>query len=94
MEEYFMKFKDIDKQWFNELKDYVHDYIIDDYDDLDFSFITDSVDNLVEYDKNLCFNVKYMGTSDYDKINKAFKKLGYDDLDAQDFSNDIYVHQR
>ena len=26
-----MKFKDIDKQWFNELKDYVHDYIIDDY---------------------------------------------------------------
>ena len=85
-----MKFKDIDKQWFNELKDYVHDYIIDDYDDLDFSFITDSVDNLVEYDKNLCFNVKYMGTSDYDKINKAFKKLGYDDLDAQDFSNDIY----
>ena len=90
MEEYFMKFKDIDKQWFNELKDYVHDYIIDDYDDLDFSFITDSVDNLEEYDKNLCFNVKYMGTSDYDKINKAFKKLGYDDLDAQDFSNDIY----
>ena len=85
-----MKFKDIDKQWFNELKDYVHDYIIDDYDDLDFSFITDSVDNLEEYDKNLCFNVKYMGTSDYDKINKAFKKLGYDDLDAQDFSNDIY----
>ena len=85
-----MKFKDIDKQWFNELKDYVHDYIIDDYDDLDFSFITDSVDNLEEYDKNLCFNVKYMGTSDYDKINKAFKKLGHDDLDAQDFSNDIY----
>ena len=85
-----MKFKDIDKQWFNELKDYVHDYIIDDYDDLDFSFITDSVDNIEEYDKNLCFNVKYMGTSDYDKINKAFKKLGHDDLDAQDFSNDIY----
>lgn len=85
-----MKFKDIDKQWFNELKDYVHDYIIDDYDDWDFSFITDSVDNLEEYDKYLCFNVKYMGTSDYDKINKAFKKLGHDDLDAQDFSNDIY----
>ena len=90
MEEYFMKFKDIDKQWFNELKDYVHDYIIDDYDDLGFSFITDSVDNLEEYDKYICFNVKYMGTSDYDKINKAFKKLGHDDLDAQDFSNDIY----
>lgn len=31
-----------------------------------------------------------MGYADYDEIDKAFKKLGHDDLDAQDFSEDIY----
>ena len=57
-------------------------------------FLTSQVDNLEDYNSDrkdaLAFDVKNMGYADYDEIDKAFKKLGHDDLDAQDFSEDIY----
>lgn len=82
------------KNWLNDVKDYIIDSTIRENNIEDWNFLISQVDNLEYYRSDrkdaLAFDVKGMGYADYDEINKAFKKLGYDDLDAQDFSEDIY----
>lgn len=86
--------KDINDEWLNEVKEYIIDSTIRENNIEDWDFLTSQVDNLEDYSSDrkdaLAFNVKNMGYADYDEINKAFKKLGHEDLDAQDFSEDIY----
>ena len=86
--------KDMNERWLNEVKDYIIDSTIREYNIAYWDFLTSQVDNLEDYSSDrkdaLAFNVKNMGYADYDEINKAFKKLGHNDLDAQDFSEDIY----
>ena len=86
--------KDMNERWLKEVKDYIIDSTIREYNIAHWDFLTSQVDNLEDYSSDrkdaLAFDVKGMGYADYDEIGKAFKKLGHDDLDAQDFSEDIY----
>lgn len=86
--------KDMNERWLNEVKDYIIDSTIREYNIAYWDFLTSQVDNLEYYYSDrkdaLAFDVKNMGYADYDEVNKAFKKLGHEDLDAQDFSEDIY----
>ena len=82
------------KNWLNEVKERIYDLTIRNNEIENWDFLTLEVDRLEEYSydrKNaLAFDVKNMGYADYDEIDKALKKLGYENLDAYDFENDIY----
>lgn len=78
------------KNWLNNVKESIYDLTVGENNIEHWDFLTLEVDELEEYKDSLAFDVKNMGYADYDEINKAFKKLGYENLSAYDFENDIY----